>query len=106
MASAQLSAPITYAHSGSQVLPGAHVVLTTQVSEKPAVLDKVQRALAASSYQYLRRVSCAYDDGVLTLRGCMPTFYMKQTLQVLVAKVEGVRQIVNLVEVVNPISRS
>jgi len=96
---AQLSAPITFAHTGSTVLPAAHVSLAS------SVLDRVQRVLAESSYSYLRRVSCAYDDGVLTLRGRMPTFYMKQTLQVLVAKVEGVKQIVNLVEVANPAAR-
>lgn len=109
--SAQLLAPITFAHAGSSLLAAAPVALPAAIADKDSVLDKVsvlekvQRVLAESSYRYLRRVHCAYEDGVLTLRGCMPTFYMKQTLQVLVAKVEGVKQIVNLVEVANPAAR-
>ena len=103
--SAQLLAPITYAHTGSSLLPTAHVALAVSGADKDSVLDKVQRVLAESSYRYLRRVHCAYEDGVLTLRGGMPSFYMKQTLQALVAKVDGVKQIVNLVEVANPAAR-
>ncbi len=102
MSSAQLSAPVVFAHSGTNSLPPTHVVRSTPGVEKPAVLERVQRALAESSYRHLRRIHCAFDDGVLTLRGSMPTFYMKQTVQALVAKVDGVKQIVNLVEVANP----
>jgi hypothetical protein len=39
---------------------------------------------------------------VLTLRGKVPTFYLKQTLQALVEKVDGVTQVQNLVDVTYP----
>jgi len=68
----------------------------------PSILESVQRRLRESSYYYLRSVSCAFEEGVLTLSGRVPTFYLKQTVQSLAEKVEGVRQVVNLVDVVNP----
>lgn len=70
-----------------------------------SVLEAVQRRLRESSYYYLRTISCAYEQGVLTLHGKVPTFYLKQTLQAAVEKVDGVDQIVNLVDVSYPGSR-
>jgi osmotically-inducible protein OsmY len=63
------------------------------------VLDNVRRRLEESPYGFQRRLDLAYDDGVLTLRGRVPSYYLKQTAQTLAAKVEGVRQVVNLVDV-------
>jgi osmotically-inducible protein OsmY len=63
------------------------------------VLENVRRRLQESPYGFQRRVDAAYEDGVLTLRGRVPTFFLKQTAQALVAKVDGVRQVVNLVDV-------
>ena len=36
---------------------------------------------------------------MITLRGRVPTFYLKQTVQLIVEKIDGVEQVVNLVEV-------
>jgi osmotically-inducible protein OsmY len=46
-----------------------------------------------------RRVDAAFENGIITLRGRVPTFFLKQTAQALVAKVDGVSQVVNLVDV-------
>ena len=48
-----------------------------------------------------RRVTCRYDQGVLTLHGRVATFYLKQVLQTLLMDLDGVRQIDNEVEVVD-----
>jgi osmotically-inducible protein OsmY len=63
------------------------------------ILENVKRRLAESPYGFQRRVDAAYDNGILTLSGRVPTFFLKQTAQALVAKVDGVRQVVNLVDV-------
>lgn len=63
------------------------------------ILENVKRRLEESPYGFQRRVDAAYEDGVLTLRGRVPTFFLKQTAQALAAKVDGVRQVVNLVDV-------
>ena len=52
------------------------------------------------AYLTLRRVSCECADGVLTLHGRVPSYYLKQLAQEAVAEVPGVREIVNAIEVV------
>ncbi len=39
------------------------------------------------------------NNGVLVVRGCVPTFYLKQVLQTLLKGLEGVRRIDNQVQV-------
>jgi len=63
-------------------------------------VGQAERALRNSPYLILRNVACEYQEGVLTLRGCLPTYYLKQVAQAVVARVEGVRQVVNDIEVV------
>ena len=53
-----------------------------------------------ASYMPVRDVSCEYHDGVLVLRGQVTTFFQKQLAQEAVAKVDGVRQVINQVKVV------
>jgi osmotically-inducible protein OsmY len=50
---------------------------------------------------YFRGISIHHDDGLLTLRGQLPTFYLKQTLQSRLLDVEGVKRIDNQVDVVS-----
>jgi len=50
---------------------------------------------------YFRNVECCFEDGVLHLRGRVPTFYMKQVLQTLLRGIDEVEQIDNRVEVVS-----
>ncbi len=56
--------------------------------------------LGASSYHAVRRVRCTYEQGVLVLRGRLTSFFQKQLAQELVADIEGVKQVVNHVEVI------
>jgi osmotically-inducible protein OsmY len=67
--------------------------------------ESVECRLRGSPYLALRDVGCAYRDGVLTLRGCLPTYYLKQMAQEVSAEVEGVRAIANEIEVSAPIGR-
>ncbi len=64
--------------------------------------DVTERALARlrrCSYLALRNLSCEYRDGVLVLRGCLPSYYLKQMAQSAVANLEGVHRVVNEVQV-------
>jgi hypothetical protein len=61
--------------------------------------DLAERALRNSPYLALRNVACDCRGGVLTLRGCLPTYYLKQVAQAVVARIDGVRQVVNDIEV-------
>jgi osmotically-inducible protein OsmY len=51
--------------------------------------------LQHSPYRAIRRVTCRFDDGVLTLAGSVPTFHYKQLAQTAVAQIVGVKSIVN-----------
>jgi len=51
---------------------------------------------------YFREIEVNYEQGVLRLRGRVPTFYMKSVLQTLLRDVDRVNQIDNQVNVVSP----
>jgi hypothetical protein len=55
--------------------------------------------LRASLYPELRRVRCDFHEGVLTLRGRVSSFYITQLAQALAARIPGVEEVVNRIEV-------
>lgn len=55
--------------------------------------------LQASQYSSIRKIFCMFDEGMLVLRGRLPTFFHKQLAQTAVADIQGVTQIVNQIEV-------
>ena len=46
-----------------------------------------------------KKFDFVYRDHVLTLRGSVPSFYLKQVLQTAVRNLDGVRQVDNRVQV-------
>jgi BON domain len=58
--------------------------------------------LTQSGYLALRSISCDLIEGVLHLRGRVPSHYLKQVAQSLVLELKGVRGVVNQIEVVAP----
>ena len=72
---------------------------------KEAVVDIEETAavrLQHSPYRAIRRITCEFGDGVLTLRGRVSTFHYKQLAQVAVADIEGVSSIRNCIDVESP----
>ena len=63
----------------------------------PARLTEAR--LRGSSYPELRGVRCDYHEGVLTLRGTVSSFYTTQLAQALAARIPGVEEVVNHIEV-------
>ncbi len=61
--------------------------------------------LRRGGYLALHDVSCEQHGEVLYLRGCLPSYFLKQMAQAIVAEVEGVGEIVNRIEVVGSPSR-
>ena len=61
-----------------------------------------ERSLQRNPYLALKNVSCDWLDGVLVLRGCLPSYYLKQIAQEAVASLEGVERIDNQIQVVTP----
>ena len=54
--------------------------------QSPAPQAVAQRALSSSPYPALKKLSCDYQGGVLVLKGCLPTYYLKQIAQEVVAQ--------------------
>lgn len=80
---------------------GAPIVARTipALPSKESPAAQILRRFARSSYAALRRLHCDYHGGVLTLEGCVPTFYTKQIAIALISQVSGIEQFVDRVEV-------
>jgi hypothetical protein len=59
-----------------------------------------QAVLRRSSHIELHNICCDFSGGVLTLRGRVPTYHLKQIAQASVVDVPGVVEVHNRVEVV------
>ena len=67
---------------------------------------EAERRLWGSGYLALRDVSCEVHAEIARLRGRLPSYYLKQMAQAIVAEIEGVRRVVNLIEIAIPPRRS
>jgi hypothetical protein len=56
--------------------------------------------LEATGYESLGRLECRVDGGRIELSGMVPTFYLKQVAQSIALRLESVKEVRNLVEVV------
>ena len=66
---------------------------------RDALAERIRRALLSSPHHALHAVSCTLRHGVVTLRGCVPTYYAKQMAQAAVFGVDRLLEISNEVEV-------
>ena len=79
--------------------PERKIPLAEGASPRPCVGHEAERRLRRSGYLALRDVSCEAHAASVQLHGRLPTYYLKQLAQEIVAAVEGVRQVINRIEV-------
>lgn len=78
----------------------------TQIVNSPIPRKELaEQCLRHNSYLALKNLSCDDHDGVVVLRGCLPSYYLKQVAQEVVAHLEGVERIDNQIEVVTSACR-
>lgn len=65
------------------------------VAHAEALVSRIAEVLKASGYAALRSVAIEHHEGVVVLRGRVPTFYLKQVAQAVASKVPGVDVLVN-----------
>ena len=74
-----------------------------EIRNAPVRFEGIEEAatdcLLKSPYHDVRRVICEYDHGTLFLRGRLPSFHQKQVAQEAIARVKGVTQVINRIEV-------
>jgi osmotically-inducible protein OsmY len=61
--------------------------------------DRVLTALRQSAFAAVRRLECEAKDGVVRLRGQVPTFYTRQVALGLARRVRGVECVIDQIEV-------
>src|SRR5262245_46300049 len=66
----------------------------------PGLTELAEGCLRRNPYLALKHVACDCRGGVLALRGCLPSHYLKQVAQEVVARLEGVQAIDNQIQVV------
>jgi hypothetical protein len=71
----------------------------------PGLQELAEGRLRRNPYLALKHVACDCRGEVLVLRGCLPSYYLKQIAQEAVASLEGVVRIDNQIQVVTPASR-
>ena len=65
-----------------------------------AVQEAAQARVRQSPYRDVRNVACNFHEGVLTLRGRVSSYYLKQIAQTLVLRMQCVDEVNNRIEVV------
>lgn len=76
--------------------------LTSECGTRSEIDRCIEDRLAGCSYSYyFNRIDWQFEDGVLTLSGQVPSFYLKQVLQTVLRRVENVERLVNDVDVVS-----
>jgi hypothetical protein len=80
-------------------LASAQPATPTQTPQ-PGLKELAEGSLRRHPYMALKNVTCDLLGGVLVLRGCLPTYYLKQVAQEAVAPLEGVERIDNQIQVV------
>ena len=78
---------------------------TPILTPRPGLRELAEGCLRRNPYLALKSVSCEWRDGVLVLRGCLPSYYLKQVAQEVVARLDGVQAVDNQIQVVTPASR-
>jgi osmotically-inducible protein OsmY len=71
----------------------------------PGAIERaVEERLCQTSYLELRRLSAAFEKGVLTLNGYVSSYYLRQIAQAAVRDLEGIEAIDNRIEVISGLS--
>jgi osmotically-inducible protein OsmY len=73
--------------------------VTSPAGPDRGIAETARNRFRKNVYLALRSLACEFADGVLTLGGRVPSYYLKQVAQETVADLPGVQQIVNAIEV-------
>ena len=86
---------------GTQDIAGRPTAIpfSPRMSLQQQIVDWAEDCLRHNPYLALENVQCDFHVGVLTLRGCLPTSYLKQMAQAAIGPVSGIQRIVNEIEV-------
>jgi osmotically-inducible protein OsmY len=64
-----------------------------------SLAEEADRVLSESAYPDLRRLQCDCHDGIISIRGRLPSYFLKQMAQTIVSRISGVRRVSNQINV-------
>jgi osmotically-inducible protein OsmY len=68
-------------------------------SQDAEIEESVLENLRATSISFGESIACQCQDGRLVLTGMLPSYYLKQLAQEIAGQVEGVRVVINQIQV-------
>ena len=75
----------------------------TSAAEPKSAFDRqIEQRFVGSGYRALHNLSCLVSEDIVYLRGCLPSHYLKQVAQEIAPGMDGVRQVINEIEVSRP----
>ncbi len=84
---------------------GSPVASPPAASPQVPLALQAERCLRSSPYLALRNIVCDSEEGIIVLKGCLPSYYLKQLAQATVNSLAGVTHVVNQIEVMTaPVS--
>ena len=90
----------TTGRAGRTAMNPISIVPAAGVADK--IADAAERRLRESPYFFLKSLRCQFEAGVLTLRGRVPYWQLRQFAESIVSRIDGVREVVNRIEVFDP----
>ena len=63
------------------------------------ICQQAARKLRSTGYAPVSKLGCEVQEGIVTIKGNVPTFHLRQVAHSAVGKVHGVRRVQDLVEV-------
>jgi osmotically-inducible protein OsmY len=93
---------MSLADKKSRVLDYRQRAQIPSLREKEIVESRATARLKRSAYLEVRHVACEFNEGMLRLRGRVPSYYLKQMAQMAVLGMDGVDELHNQLEVVGP----
>ena len=70
---------------------------TREDSRDEVLCQGAKGRLCSTGYRSLRRLGCTVAAGVVTISGCVPSYFLKQMAQEAVMRLDHVRKVRNLV---------
>jgi osmotically-inducible protein OsmY len=74
-------------------------LIEQEAQQRILIEQAVKSALRESGYPPMRQIDCEFECGTLRLWGRVPSYYLKQLVSVVAAKVEGITEINNDLDV-------
>lgn len=65
----------------------------------PGLLEQAERTIRCNSFPAMKNLSCELEGSTLILRGCVPTYYLRELAETTVSHLPGVERVVNEIEV-------